>query len=497
MKLTWFFKKYWLVIIVLILSSLFFGQSLTNYFGGDDWFHLNVSQITSFSEFLNFFNPLPNPQLTAFYRPLPNQFFFFIIQSLFGLRPFFYHLPVYLMYLGTVYLFYRLLQRLKFKQNQINLATIFYALSATHFTQLYFISANQEIMMVLFVLCYLGESLKGRKIWPQIFLLLALLSKDTAIVAPVILLIIKLTEEEKPLQKLNFKELKSFWLKNYDLILSGILVLSYLYVRFFVFHSPGLEDQSYQLNFSPKLMLNSFYFYSWWLLGAPELIQDYMPKIYAFLPRFFSDFPGQGKLIITLGISFLTTLLVILGKNWRKYWQREKWQKNLYGLSFLLLGLLPVIFLPQHKFTIQLGLPMLGMAILLSVLITSEKRKWLAIFASALFLIFNFTTIKISEKTSYTRQRSQISQKVTNYFSLFYPQLAAGETVYIINAKTPGSDLKTWGSSKQIAYALWQENFIQVFYKDKTLMMRYEDLSEQDLEEASREVIVIPADLFL
>ena len=89
MKLDYFFKKHWLAIVVLILTGLLFAQSLNNYFGGDDWFHLNVSQIKNFSEFLNFFNPLPNPQMTAFYRPLPNQFFFFINQSLFGLRPFF------------------------------------------------------------------------------------------------------------------------------------------------------------------------------------------------------------------------------------------------------------------------------------------------------------------------------------------------------------------------------------------------------------------------
>lgn len=497
MSLNYFFKKYWLPSLILILTSLFFGQSLNNYFGGDDWFHLNVSQIKNFSEFLNFFNPLPNPQMTAFYRPLPNQFFFFLNQSLFGLQPFFYHLPVYLMFLGTIYLFYQLLKKLNFSQKEINLATIFYALSATHFTQLYFISANQEIMMVFFVLLYLLASLKRRKIWAQIFLLLALLSKDTAVVAPIILVTIKLIEEKVNFKKINFNWLKSFWQKNYDLIFSGILVLTYLYVRLFLFHSPGLEDSSYQLNFSPKLMLNSFYFYCWWLLGAPELIQDYMPKVYAFLPRFFTNFPFQGKLIISFGLLFLLTLIIIFLKNWRKIWNLENGQKNLYGLTFLSLGLLPVIFLPQHKFTIQLGLPMLGMAIILSLIIAKNRRKWLAIFATTLFLIFNFTTVKMTEKTHYSLQRSKIARKAVNYFNHFYPQLPSGQIIYIVNAKTTGSEIKTWGSSKQVAYALWQENFIQVFYHDKTLQMKFEDLESLALKEASTTAIVIPASFFL
>ena len=496
-KLLNFFKKYWLTIFIFIFTSLFFAKSLTNYFGGDDWFHLNISQISNFSEFLNFFNPIPNSQSAAFYRPLSIQFFFFIIQSLFGLRPFFYHLPIYLMFLGTIYLFYQLLKKLNFSQNQTNLTIIFYALSATHFTQLYFISANQEIMMVFFVLLYLLLGLNGRKIWSQIFILLAFLSKDKAIVAPIILLLIKLTEEKNSLKIISLKWFKKFLLKNCDLIISGVLVLIYLYIRFFLFHSPGLKDQSYQLNFSPKLILNSFYFYCWWLLGAPELIQDYMPKIYTFLPRFFSDLGEQGKMIIALGINFLITLLFLLWVNWRKFWGAANWQKNLYGFAFLLLGLLPVIFLPQHKFTIQLGLPMLGMAILLSLLINSEKRKWLAIFAITLFLIFNFVTIKITEKTNYSCQRSKISGKVVNYFNHFYPQLPTEQIIYIINAKTSGSEIATWGSSKQIAYALWQENFIQAFYQDKTLIMKYEDLDQLTDIDTDKEIIVIPAKLFL
>lgn len=487
----------WLLIFILILTGLIFGQSLNNYFGGDDWFHLNVSQIKNFSEFLNFFNPLPNPQMTAFYRPLPNQFFFFINQNLFGLQAFFYHLPIYLMFLGTIYLFYQLLNKLNFAQKEVNLATIFYALSATHFTQLYFISANQEIMMVFFVLLYLLWSLKGRKIWAQIFLILALLSKDTAVVAPIILLIIKLIEGKISCKKINIEWLKKFYQQNYSLLISGVLVLIYLYIRFFLFHSPGLEDSSYQLNFSPKSMLNSFYFYFWWLLGAPELIQDYMSKIYAFLPRFFADFTLQGKLIISLGLLFLLILGIIFLRNWRKIWSLENGQKNLYGLTFLLLGLLPVIFLPQHKFTIQLGLPMLGMAILLSLIVAKARRKWLTIFATVLFLIFNFTTVKMTEKTHYSLQRSKIAQKVATYFNNFYPQLPAGQVVYIVNAETTGSEIKTWGSSKQVAYALWHENFIQAFYHDKTLQMKFEDLEPLLIEEASTTAIILPASLFL
>ncbi len=156
-------NRFYFVLLLFFLILIFFVRGIDNYFLGDDWFHLNITQISNWQEFLNFFNPLANPQQAAFYRPIPTQLFFFLVQSLFGLKPFYYHLPIYLLYIASIYLFNRLLIILNFSQRSRYISTFIFGLSATHFTRLYFISANNEVFMLFFVLLYLILFLTEKK----------------------------------------------------------------------------------------------------------------------------------------------------------------------------------------------------------------------------------------------------------------------------------------------------------------------------------------------
>ncbi len=494
-KLCQWLRNYGWWLIVFSGALVFFGQSFFTYFAGDDWFHLNITQIKTGSELVNFFNPLPNPQMAAFYRPLSIQVFFFLLQSFVGLEPFFYHLVVWGLFIASIYIFYQLLGVLKFEKKAKILTAIFYTLSATHFTQLYFISANQEIFLLFFVLLYLWKSLTGKKILAQWFLVAALLSKDTAVVAPVILMVIQLIQSYERKSK---NEPKKFWqqflLTNKNLWWSALLVLVYLWIRFFIFDNSAFADATYEFNFSPKMMVQSSYFYSWWLLGAPELIQDYMPNIYSFLPRFFTDFPSLAWPIITLGLTWLGFLLTTLIINVKKI-AAGGVEKLILALSLIIFGLLPVIFLPTHKFTIQLSLPMLGVAILMTLLVMSWKNRYVEIGAVSLFVLFNFLTVKITAPTNYAVQRSEIARQVATYFADHYPTLPPETKVFITNAKTTGNEIANWGSSKQIAYALWHENFLQAFYHDKSIITNYEDFS--GIEATKNADIILSAKLFM
>lgn len=491
-------------IFLLVFIIIFFSGGISNYFLGDDWFHLNITQITHWQEFLNFFSPYKNPQQAAFYRPITIQLFFFLTQSLFGFKPFFYHLPIYLLFIFSIYLFYRLLILLNFSQRSRYLATIFFGLSATNFTRLYFISAGQEVFMVFFVLLYFLFFLteKSRlKIKAQFFLIAALLSKDTAIVAPIILFFLQninfIIDMKK--KKSHFK-IKQFLTKNLDFLFSLLFVFIYLYIRFYLFDRQMLNDESYQLSFSIKEILTGFYFYFWWLMGAPELIQDYMPKFYLFLPRFFTDFGLQAYLLIILALLLFILLIINFVMAYKKIKKIRNLKKILFALIFIFFGLLPVMFLPNHRFTIQLGLPILGLAMFLAVILDSHKKMYLTYLTVILFLSLNFLNIKMSEKSHYSTTRAKISEKVSNYFLTNYHQIKPNTVFFITNGETLGHEIASWGSSRQLAFALWHENFIQAFYKDKTLKMNYEDFSDINsflLTEDSNQVIFISAEEFL
>ena len=170
--------------------------------------------------------------------------------------------------------------------------------------------------MIFFVLLYflffLTEK-KRFKIKAQLSLIAALLSKDTAVVAPIIIFFIQNQDFlfNKNVRKVKFK-INQFFDKNLNFFISVFLVLVYLFIRFFVFNQRMIEDQAYQLNFSIKEAITSVYFYCWWLIGAPELIQDYMPKFYLFLPRFFTDFGRSAYLLIFLALFLLGLLIKLL-----------------------------------------------------------------------------------------------------------------------------------------------------------------------------------------
>jgi hypothetical protein len=485
---------------VVLGSLLLFFPGLFNYFGGDDWFHLRVAQISTITEFLNFFNPINNPQSTAFYRPIPNQLYFFVLQSLFGLQPLFYHVPVFLMFGASIWLVYRLILKLGFSRSHAILAATFFGFSSTHFTQLYFISANQEIFMVFFVLWYLWFALKETardRAYALVFLGLALLSKDTAVVAPLLYLCIRHGLVE-PLQLKKLLE-KAWWQKQTYFIPVILICVAYLVIRFFIFDTHALADSTYTFDFSPKRTLHSLYFYTHWTLGAPEFIQDYLQSFWQFLPKFYEEFQSQAYILLGTGALWFGTLGLGAGLSWKKYLARPFWQLLFLGGAFFVLGLGPVLFLPDHKFTIQLGVPMIGMALILSAIV-SRFPKWLIIATVVFYCSYNLVSTELTQRTNYSVQRAKISQAVKEFFDSQYAENPGSATFYVNNARTVGAEIPTWGSSRQVAYALWHENFVQVYYKSQRVDMYYEDLNPEGPPKRlypNDRFIELSADLFL
>jgi hypothetical protein len=79
----------------------------------------------------------------------------------------------------------------------------------------------------------------------------------------------------------------------------------------------------------------------------------------------------------------------------------------------------------------------------------------------------NFFSIKISEKNHYSTTRANISEKVSNYFINFYPQVDSNSIFFITNGQTVGHEITDWGSSRQIAFALGMKILFKLFIKIK------------------------------
>ncbi len=443
----------WIKKHLYLLTVLLYLPVLTNFFSSDDWFHLRISQIHSVGEFFNFFSFVHTNQSAAFYRPLPTQVFFFIFQKLFSLNAWPYHLFVLLCFGYSLVLVFRFTMTQLNNQSKATVAAFVYGLSVSNFTRLYFLSAFQEVVLVIFSLqCLLSfPKSKTRSI---IFFVLALMSKETAIVLPLLIILF------------NFKALKKQLLS--FLFFFGVIWLGYLFLRLKIFG--GAVGESYLWNFSPTKAANTFMWYVLWSFGAPELLVDYVGSGLKLIPRFFVDYYSWWKLIVPFLLgSLISTNILFL--------QKVKRINGIFILSilFFVVAIWPVLFLPSHKFALELGLPLVGFSIALSWLLP-QKVTLVSVGFIFFYLVLNLSMNFLTYTRHYSVSRGEISRRVISYLSHTYPAYPSGKYFEFVNdAENNGSE---WGQSKQISQAISGSDLFEVFYQNNNVKVFYQDFSE-------------------
>lgn len=452
-------------LILIFISILIFSPGLFTFFSADDWFHLRISQAGSFNDFVSFFSFIPSEHSSSFYRPIPTQFFFFIFQTLVGLNQIYYHLFVYSFFGLSLLILYKVTYQITKNKTKSLLTLFFYSLSASHFTRLYFLSAFQEILMFLFVLlslCFYFRKKSLSYIWSIIFFLLSLASKETAIVLPILLLVLEFFFYKK--------------ISNKIIIFIAIGVI-FLFLRLYLFGS--VAGDSYTWEFSLKKLINTYFWYGLWSLGAPEFLVDYVSSGFKILPRLFEVLPFWSQLLLTT----MTLTIFILVINFI-FAYKKLTHLSILGFVIFIIGILPVAFLPWHKFTLELTLPLFGFCLLLTDLVSSNlhlsknnfqfiKNSFLNSFV-IFYLFLNLITIFLTYRTSYTVSRAKISQKVFHYVTNNYPNFPANQKFAFINDLTNVS--KEWGLSKQIFFATSGSDMFKVIYKDPNIKVYFEDL---------------------
>ncbi|TRZ48341.1 hypothetical protein D4S03_10015, partial [bacterium] len=327
------------------------------------------------------------------------------------------------------------------------LVVFFYAFSVTNFTRLFFISAYQELFLANFILLSL-LTFRKKPIVAITSFILALLSKETAVVLPLLLLLTDWYQN-----KINLKRLIPY---------IGILV-PYLYLRLFIFHGSG--GDSYIWDFSPIRAVNTLFWYSLWSLGAPELLVDYVGSGLRILPRFFTDYPLWSKVILTSLAAVIINIILLLIKFGKKFDRTI-----VFSAGFFIICLLPVLFLPWHKFTLELTLPLVGFAVFLSHV--CQPGKVLCKSFLFLFLILNLSMFYLTYTRSYAINRGPICQKIVNYLQVKYPTPPIGYFEFVNDTDDYG---EAWGSSKQISNACGGSELFMVFYHDPNYLVYFED----------------------
>lgn len=450
--------------LIIFFAIILYLPSLGVYFSGDDFFHLRVSQVNSISEIPSFFSFTKNEHSVNTYRPLGTQVYFLLGQKLFGLNPIGYHIINVVSFAIILYLLYHFILKLTKNKDISLLTTFFYAFSTSNFSRIYYPSNFQELSLVIFFLasliCLLNFWERHRPIdyfIGLIFFLCALCSKETAVVFPFVALLIGI------LRQISIRTLFA------SLFPFFFILFSYLPLRLLVF-GPIIGD-SYVWDFSPRVF-NTAFWYSLWTLGVPEMWVDFIGPGLKINPNLLK-FYGPETLIITatFGLFLLFAFINFLRK-------RPFFHDLVFGVSFAFLTLLPVLFLPWHKFSWVLSLPLVGVSFILSLFFYKSSRKILAI-AILLYIVINLTSYWLTYRTHWLIQRGQVAKRIFTYFQKNYPNLDKSTVIYFYNNSAIIS--AEWGSSKQIAPAISDGNAFRVWY-NQDIKVLYEDLAQKPPE---------------
>lgn len=198
----------YLVLGVFIL----FGNSLTHYFIGDDFTWLRWAAETRMSDLVNYFTDARG----FFYRPI-SKLVYFVLFSIFWLKPAGYHLVILLIYAGSVVLLYGIQRHLKIARMLAWVWTFVYLSLSIHHENVFWISGLSSLLGSFFTLMGIYLWLVGKRAAGTVATWLAMLSHDSMLVAPIFLLFTEWGSEEK-IRK------SSWWVM--------MLVPLYLWVRY-------------------------------------------------------------------------------------------------------------------------------------------------------------------------------------------------------------------------------------------------------------------------
>lgn len=324
-------------------------------------------------DLMNIFIPRED---TIYYRPISIQLFYFLLAKLFGLKIFYYHFVQIGLHATNGVLFYLLSKKIFSHEKPAFLAAFLFVTSWTHFYELTWIASTFNSIALLFILAYILSAARPLRVWPEIFLVLALLSAETAVVAPFLLLLFWLF----------FRRLDSRAAKKIILHLS--IVATYLILRFLVFEIPTRD--TYALSFSLQSIKNAVIFI-FWLIGFSEFATIHLTRRnFPFTDFSFTGLYPNYSLIISMILVWLLISIVMVLAVKRKVFMEKIF---IFGVVWFVMAILPIIIIPNRIYPYYPFIAQLGFWLSFVILYWNFHRTILANLFLIYFVIANVATV--------------------------------------------------------------------------------------------------------
>jgi len=446
---------------LILLSFIIFLPSFKAYFTHDDFFHLLIAKPAGLNNFLSFFDITQSYQGYPHFRPLTTQVFY-SLAWIFDLNPLPMHILNFVIYIVVSILIYDLFKVIGFNEKAAFIGLFLYITSATHFGRIYFLS-TQEFGYSLFVLFslilfikYIKTNHKFYNILCIFFYILALLSKEVAVVTP-LLIFLTVTYVKFNKNNLHPKSMLLILWETFKKLFPYIIVTG-IYLFFRIFYYGFAEGDSYIWDFSPRF-LNTLFWYGVWSLNMPEMLVDFVGAGFSINPNLFRYWSKEiTPIFILFGLQVVFIIMIAIKKLINKSIDKNN---LIFGVLWFSVSLLPVLFLPLHKFSFYLTLATVGVAAVISSLMINVSKGCITVFC-ILWFTTSYMTIKLTEKTHWITRGAETANRVNNYFQDNIDKLKDFKRIVFIDSN---KDIELpWKPSEILKTSLSNQNYFDVYY---------------------------------
>jgi hypothetical protein len=454
------------------------------YFHQDDFIHMTYSD--SFIKLLESFNIFQKGDF-PFYRPIPTQVYFFTMRSLFGLNPLGYHLTNFLLFSINIILVYKLAKIFTSSPTAGLLASTFFGINATHIAPLYAPAYCHELFYVMFGTLCIYMYVKDKRLFSLIFYILALMSKETAVVLPGIIAITYMFRDRKK----NFSGL-------IKTVIPYICILGIYLLGHIIFY--GLAKGPSYIVILGKPTLNILTWYILWALSVPNILIDFVGPGLKINPTFFQVAGNHANIFFISFVGFIVASIVVGVGCYASLTRMESIRRFLFAICWFVIGLIPLIIFPLHKLGTEQAFSLVGLAIFLGWIYTQVMKKslmnrFIALIGISLYLIHAVNTISMAPKTHWIALSAKQAKLTTDYLKKTYPMLSSGSILYFKNGVIK---IPEYGSAKQIYQATGNGAAIGIIYNDQKIQSYFDDAKPLPITlQKSPQLITLDASKFL
>jgi hypothetical protein len=445
------FRRQWVLAALLVLEAAVFVWHVKHFFNGDSLFYLS-HRITSWSGAMKAFCSCDSRWQ---YRPLTYLVFSFVLFPLFGMNPVPYNLFGLGVHMLNTLLVYRVLLGFSQRETAALLGAFFFGIHTAAFYIAYdgitFLpESSYAFFSLLAILFHRAYCQKGRalRLWASLLaFVLALLSKETAVVLPAVVWL--------GLVFCDPAATKRLW-QGGRIRAHAKRVLPLCAVALLYLLVSGIIKKGVMYPLSPSHSHN--YELSWYAL---RLKYKYLKWALNFPDGLIFEFVSWSNYLVAMGVALFTlpfTLALIRGlaRGNRKYW---------FAASWFLIFLSPVLLLRNLTMVHYLYLPVVGVAFALGLWLDELRVRGGRARRTVFFAAFALTTIaaavhhnRQAARTSWIAEASRVAESALGDLRKERPRLPEKAGLLIVN-----------GSSRDLDWFFDYGNLFRLFYNEPEL----------------------------